>query len=102
MDARRRARGGRTKSRRGVAPTYARSGTRAPCRVHAPHDDPEDTPSTSAVGRGYAPDGDLPSRPAASRTTPPRELGRASCRERGGQYVSISVVGVSINKKKKR
>src|SRR3546814_21135713 len=27
------------------------------------------------------------------------ELGRASCRERGGQYVSISVGGVSIKKK---
>src|SRR3546814_13819784 len=28
------------------------------------------------------------------------EIGRASCRERGGQYVSISVVAVHLKKKK--
>src|SRR3546814_19510864 len=28
------------------------------------------------------------------------EIGRASCRERGCQYVSISVVAVSLNKKR--
>src|SRR3546814_15123871 len=32
----------------------------------------------------------------------PREIGRASCRERVCQYVSISVVGVSLKKKTKR
>src|SRR3546814_20587907 len=31
----------------------------------------------------------------------PREIGRASCRERVGQYVSISVVDVSLKKKTK-
>src|SRR3546814_14341941 len=30
-----------------------------------------------------------------------REIGRAACRERVGQYVSISVVAVSLQKKKK-
>src|SRR3546814_16207832 len=30
------------------------------------------------------------------------EIGRASCRERGGQYVSISGVAVSLQKKKKK
>src|SRR3546814_15730767 len=29
------------------------------------------------------------------------EIGRASCRERVGQYVSISVAGVSLNNKEK-
>src|SRR3546814_15396451 len=29
------------------------------------------------------------------------EIGRASCRESGGQYVSISVVAVSLKKKKR-
>src|SRR3546814_12605087 len=32
---------------------------------------------------------------------PPGQIGRASCRERVCQYVSISVVGVSLKKKKK-
>src|SRR3546814_15050754 len=96
MEARRRARGGRTKSRRGVAPTYARSGTRAPCRVHAPHDDPEDTPSTSAVGRGYAPDGDCPSRPAGSRAT------RTEERRVGKECVRTGRAGGSACHKKKK
>src|SRR3546814_16542997 len=30
-----------------------------------------------------------------------REIGRASCRDRGGQYVELSGAGVSITKKKK-
>src|SRR3546814_14501959 len=32
----------------------------------------------------------------------PDQIGRASCRERGCQYVSISVVAVTLKKKKKR
>src|SRR3546814_10937717 len=46
---------------------------------------------------------DLPVAPtlsAAGTHAPPRQIGRASCRERVGQYVSIPVVAVTIKKKK--
>src|SRR3546814_11692368 len=36
------------------------------------------------------------------RIAPPGQIGRASWRERVGQYVSISVVGVSVKKKTKQ
>src|SRR3546814_18764549 len=38
---------------------------------------------------------------ALAPAAPPVEIGRASCRERGCQYVSFSVVAVSLKKKKK-
>src|SRR3546814_18943734 len=34
--------------------------------------------------------------------TPAEEIGRAPCRERGGQYVEISVVAVYLKKKKNK
>src|SRR3546814_15232332 len=37
--------------------------------------------------------------PVVMVTSPRDEIGRASCRERGCQYVEISVVAVSVNKK---
>src|SRR3546814_11865492 len=37
----------------------------------------------------------------AARGAPHQQIGRASCRERVGQYVEISVVGGSLKKKKK-
>src|SRR3546814_16001265 len=43
--------------------------------------------------------GDVSDRASGS---PAKQIGRASCRERVCQYVSISVVAVSLKKKKKR
>src|SRR3546814_18173523 len=43
-----------------------------------------------------------PSRRPAAAATAEVKIGRASCRERGCQYVSISVVAVSLKKKEKR
>src|SRR3546814_16495753 len=37
-----------------------------------------------------------------ARERPLRKIGRASCRERVCQYVKITVVGVSLKKKKKK
>src|SRR3546814_12887245 len=56
-----------------------------------------------ALARASPPRADRPARGRRCRAAAPRrrsaEIGRASCRERVCQYVSISVVAVSLKKK---
>src|SRR3546814_12842333 len=51
---------------------------------------------------GFEPPHQLPQKPGPAISAPPdhnAEIGRASCRERVCQYVSISVVAVALKKK---
>src|SRR3546814_19197251 len=55
-----------------------------------------------AITRLQPPRRPPPGRHAARRPREDHEIGRASCRESVGQYVSISVVAVSLKKKKQK
>src|SRR3546814_14212393 len=105
----------RSKSRQHVAPPPHRqravkppsTGKATPVTKLASSDASHSAASATSPGRTRRPIGTAPtifaSFAAASAGSPPRpvKIGRASSRERVGQYVYISVGAVSLKKKKK-
>src|SRR3546814_16655701 len=75
--------------------------------VHCPpsETDVEKAVHTPCTHRHSPDDKTIPTRPGGARrrwrkTGRPKQIGRASCRERGWQYVLVSVGAVSLKKKK--